>query len=110
MFRTQVYKALRHGTSEVAVKHMDCLVDDPQKLAQMRREIAIMKKISFDANIVQFYGACTDDTGAWLMMEYMEVCSVLCASHFCLHRKPPCDRLNPNMRHLPVLFSASKRC
>ena len=39
----------------------------------MRREIAIMKKISFDANIVQFYGACTDDTGAWLMMEYMEV-------------------------------------
>ena len=34
-----------------------------------------MKKISFDANIVQFYGACTDETGAWLMMEYMEVSS-----------------------------------
>ena len=32
--RTQVYKAIRHGTSEVAVKHMDCLVDDPQKLHQ----------------------------------------------------------------------------
>jgi len=29
-----VYKAIRHGTSEVAVKHMDCLVADPQKLAQ----------------------------------------------------------------------------
>ena len=69
----QVYKAIRHGTSEVAVKHMDCLVDDPQKLHQMRREIAIMKKISYDANIVQFYGACTTDSGAWLMMEYMEV-------------------------------------
>ena len=68
----QVYKAIRHGTSEVAVKHMDCLVEDPQKLHQMRREIAIMKKVSFDANIVQFYGACTVDNGAWLMMEYME--------------------------------------
>ena len=51
----------------------------PSKLcfvcSQMAREIAIMKKISFDANIVQFYGACTDGTGAWLMMEYMEVSS-----------------------------------
>ena len=76
-----MYKAIRNGTTEVAVKHMDCLVDDPQKLHQMRREIAIMKKISFDANVVQFYGACTSDTGAWLMMEYMEVsrtCTLLC--------------------------------
>ena len=68
-----MFKAIRHGTSEVAVKRLDCLVDDAQKLQQMQREVAIMKKVSFDANIVQFYGACTTADGAWLMMEYMEV-------------------------------------
>jgi len=30
----QVYKAQRHGTTEVAVKFVPCLVDDPQKLHQ----------------------------------------------------------------------------
>ncbi len=32
--RAQVYKAQRHGTTEVAVKFVPCLVDDPQKLHQ----------------------------------------------------------------------------
>ena len=69
----QVYKALRHGTSEVAVKHIPCVVDDPQKLHQLRREVAIMQRISYDRNVVQFYGACMNGAGAWLCMEYMEV-------------------------------------
>ena len=71
--RKQVYKALRHGTLEVAVKHIPCIVDDPQKLHQLRREIAIMQRISYDKHIVQFYGACMTGAGAWLCMEYMEV-------------------------------------
>ena len=69
----QVYKALRHGTSDVAVKHIPCVVDDPQKLHQLRREVAIMQRISYDANVVQYYGACMSGEGAWLCMEYMEV-------------------------------------
>ena len=68
-----MYKALRHGTNEVALKHIPCLVDDPQKLHEMRREIAIMQRISFDPHIVQYYGACMTGEGAWLCMEYMEV-------------------------------------
>ena len=31
-----------------------------------------MKKVSYDANVVQFYGACTTEP-AMLVMEYMEV-------------------------------------
>ncbi len=68
-----MYKALRHGTSEVAVKHIPCIVDDPQKLHLMRREVAIMKRVSYDPNIVQFYGACSGPDGAWVCMELMEV-------------------------------------
>ena len=68
----QVYKALRHGTTEVAVKFVPCVVADEQKLHQLRREIAIMKRVSYDKHIVQFYGACTTVNGAWLCMEYME--------------------------------------
>ena len=47
-------------------------VGDKHTLHQLRREIAILKKVSFDANIVQFYGACTTEP-AMLVMEYMEV-------------------------------------
>ena len=38
----------------------------------MRREIAILRKVSYDRNIVQFYGACTAEP-TMLCMEYMEV-------------------------------------
>ena len=69
----KVYKALRHGTSEVAVKHLPSIADDPRKLHLMRREIAIMKRVSYDCNIVQFYGACSGADGAWVCMELMEV-------------------------------------
>jgi len=40
---------------------------------QLRREIAIAKRVSYDKHIVQFYGACTTVNGAWLCMELMEV-------------------------------------
>ena len=55
------------------MKHIPCLAGDPQRLQHlMRREIAIMKRISYDRNIVQFYGACSGDDGAWVCMELME--------------------------------------
>jgi hypothetical protein len=38
----------------------------------MRKEIAILKRVSYDPHIVQFYGACTTEP-AMLVMEYMEV-------------------------------------
>ncbi len=47
-------------------------VGDKHTLHQLRKEIAIMKKVSYDANVVQFYGACTTEP-AMLVMEYMEV-------------------------------------
>jgi hypothetical protein len=38
----------------------------------LRKEIAILKKVNHDGNIVQFYGACSAEP-AMLVMEYMEV-------------------------------------
>ena len=49
-------------------------VGDKHTLYQLRKEIAILKKVSYDANIVQFYGASTTEP-AMLVMEFMEVCS-----------------------------------
>ncbi len=45
----------------------------------LRREISILRRVSADANIVQFYGAVLPEEGnsaanpAMLVMEYMEV-------------------------------------
>ena len=47
-------------------------VNDALQIYQMRREIAILRKVSYDRNIVQFYGACTSEP-TMLCMEYMEV-------------------------------------
>ena len=49
-------------------------VGDKHTLYQLRKEIAILKKVSYDANIVQFYGASTTEP-AMLVMEFMEVTS-----------------------------------
>ena len=67
----QVYKALRRGITVVAVKKFNYTVDEIT-LKAIRREIAILRKVSYDGNVVQFYGACLSAT-AMLCMEYMEV-------------------------------------
>ena len=46
--------------------------EDATTLQLMRKEITILKHVSFDPHIVQFYGACTTEP-AMLVMEYMEV-------------------------------------
>ena len=46
--------------------------DDARTLQLMRKEIGIMQRVSYDRNIVQFYGACTTTEPAMLVMEYMQ--------------------------------------
>ena len=67
----QVYKATRGGTTEVAVKRLTCVVTEVQ-LEQMRRETAIMRRVSYHPHVVQFYGAILSDP-PMLCMEYMKV-------------------------------------
>ena len=77
----QVYKAVRQGTTDVAVKTLKLKVVSDLLLYQMKKESAILRKVSHDSNIVQYYGACLpspasqelSDSGAMLVMEYMEV-------------------------------------
>ena len=46
--------------------------------ADFLREINMLKFVSRDRNIVQFYGACRRNNQLWLVTEYMEVpCSFL---------------------------------
>lgn len=48
-------------------------------MQELQREVAILRRVSADANIVQFYGAVFPDGGvsprspAMLVMEYMQV-------------------------------------
>lgn len=67
----RVYKGLRRGVHEVAIKQVGNL-SDPQLIRQFRKEIAILGRVSFQPNIVNFYGACLrDPTNIMLIMENM---------------------------------------
>ncbi|KAK9805532.1 hypothetical protein WJX72_003632 [[Myrmecia] bisecta] len=66
-----VFRALRRGHDDVAVKVLTH-VDDRQ-LRHFRKEISILKSLSFHQNIVQFYGACLVEAGKpMLVLEYLE--------------------------------------
>ena len=61
-------------------------------MQELRREVAILQRVSADANVVQFYGAVLPDgrapsataLPAMLVMEYLAVGGHIC--HFsCLH-------------------------
>ena len=39
----------------------------------MVQEIQLLRKLSFDRNIVQFYGACLQEENTMMVLEYMEV-------------------------------------
>eukprot|EP00891_Asterochloris_glomerata_P007989 jgi/Astpho2/7989/Aster-x1474 len=66
----QVFKALKGGVSEVAVKEMSCI--DVSQMHAFEKEVALLQSLTFDRNIVQFYGACLNGSRAWLVMEYLE--------------------------------------
>ncbi len=71
-YGSQVYKGMRRGVHEVAVKQLGNL-KDPQLIRQFRKEIAILGRVSFQPNIVNFYGACLrNPDNIMLVMELME--------------------------------------
>ncbi len=39
----------------------------------LQEEVHIMERVSFDRNIVQYYGACLNEEVPLLVMEYMAV-------------------------------------
>ena len=86
---SRVYKGLRRGVQEVAVKKLVCTIDADAQLRLLRKEINVLEKVSFDRNIVQYYGACLQDQAtAMLVMEYMSVrprplCLAFAFSLFC---------------------------
>lgn len=60
-------------------------VSDDSQTKAFQKEISILKSISYDRNIVQFYGAVLTDR-PMLVLEYMEVrlpCSVFCLPAYC---------------------------
>ena len=54
------------------------------------QEISILKSISYDRNIVQFYGAVLSGSEPMLVLEYMEVRVLLCGVQW-----QPCQRSIP---------------
>ena len=89
----QVYKGLRRGVQAVAVKKLNCTTSPDAWLRLLVKEVNVLKEVSYDRNIVQFYGACLEDQAtAMLVMEYMAVRfwhlpvprSCLCAVLVCL--------------------------
>ncbi|KAK9829556.1 hypothetical protein WJX72_006471 [[Myrmecia] bisecta] len=65
-----VFLAVRGGVQNVAVKMLTRL--DQHQLDQFKKEISMLKKLSYDRNIVQFYGACMQEGKPMLVLEYME--------------------------------------
>lgn len=47
-------------------------VADASNIVLQRKEIGILKRVSFNRNIVQFYGFCLDESAPMLVMELME--------------------------------------
>ena len=66
----QVYKALRRGTTVIAVKMMDSNANE-EMLHQMRKETQILQRVANHPNVVQFYGTCPSNPPT-ICMEYME--------------------------------------
>ena len=70
----QVYKAIRRGVQEVAVKRPAPGRATNAVCRALADEIRLLESVSFDRNIVQYYGSCLADPGApILVMEYMAV-------------------------------------
>eukprot|EP00891_Asterochloris_glomerata_P007932 jgi/Astpho2/7932/Aster-06406 len=66
---SRVYRGLKNGVQDVAVKVLGH--SGPAQLQQFEHEIKLLKGISFDRNIIQFYGACLKTESTVLVVEYM---------------------------------------
>ncbi|KAL3145136.1 hypothetical protein ABBQ38_001740 [Trebouxia sp. C0009 RCD-2024] len=65
----KVFKGLKNDVQQVAIKVIDHT--DAQQLAEFAKEIELLRSLSFDANIVQFYGACLQEENTMMVLEYM---------------------------------------
>jgi serine/threonine protein kinase len=66
----QVYLGSRAGGQKVALKVLSATAQQAATLQRLRRETALLQRVSFDANVVQFYGASLQHAAdAVLVME-----------------------------------------
>ncbi|KAL3136950.1 hypothetical protein ABBQ32_006555 [Trebouxia sp. C0010 RCD-2024] len=66
----QVVKGLRGGVQDVALKML--IGETHFQVNSFRQEIEILKSLSFDRSIVQFYGTCPWQGKTMLVLEHME--------------------------------------
>ncbi|DBA72727.1 TPA: hypothetical protein ACH3X2_010123 [Trebouxia sp. C0005] len=66
----KVYRAVRGGVQDVVVK----VLTHSTNLARqdLRKEVDVLKSVSYDRNVVQFYGTCPLGSQTMLVLEYME--------------------------------------
>ncbi|KAA6422516.1 MAG: cytochrome P450 [Trebouxia sp. A1-2] len=66
----KVYRAIRGGVQDVVVK----VLTHSTNLARqdLRKEVDVLKSVSYDRNVVQFYGTCPLGSQTMLVLEYME--------------------------------------
>ncbi|KAL3148304.1 hypothetical protein ABBQ38_013768 [Trebouxia sp. C0009 RCD-2024] len=66
----QVFKAVKGGVQDVVVK----VLGSSTNLARedLRKEVEVLKSVSYDRNVVQFYGTCPHGNQSMLVLEYME--------------------------------------
>ena len=62
----QVYRGLRGGITDIAIKTL--LHTDEGHHSQFLVEINLLRSLSFDRYIVQFYGACLTSTHPMLIL------------------------------------------
>ena len=75
-----MYLGSRAGGQKVALKVLSAMAQQAATLQRLRRETALLQRVSFDANVVQFYGASLQHAAdAVLVME--------CASHLLHYAK-----------------------
>lgn len=66
----KVFKGLKNEVQQVAIKVLNHT--DANELANFAKEIHLLRKLSFDRNIVQWYGACLQEENTMMVLEYME--------------------------------------
>lgn len=66
----QVFLGSRAGGQQVALKVLAATAQQAATLGRLKREVALLQRVSYDANVVQFYGAALQHAAdAVLVME-----------------------------------------
>lgn len=67
----EVFKGLKDGVDEVAVKRVRFLSSSPSMIAQFKQEIDMISRLRH-RHILQFYGACIQPTCLYMVTELMQ--------------------------------------